>query len=142
MAASSGFVAPITWRAATTASWPSSTIATSGPLVMNVDELAEERALGVLGVVLLRELAADGHELQRGEPQALALEAGDDLAGQVPREGVGLDQDQGPVHGISVLGVGSQCCVDGGTSLSSASSYASWGPSPYPASIPSSVPAS
>ena len=31
---SSGFVAPITWRAATTASWPSSTIATSGPLVM------------------------------------------------------------------------------------------------------------
>ncbi len=30
--------------------------------------------------------------------QALALEAGDDLAGQVARECVGLDQDQGPVH--------------------------------------------
>src|SRR5918999_5338406 len=33
-AASSGFVAPITWRAAVTASWPSSTSATSGPPVM------------------------------------------------------------------------------------------------------------
>src|ERR671914_331041 len=32
--ASSGFVAPITWRAAATASWPSSTSATSGPPVM------------------------------------------------------------------------------------------------------------
>ena len=31
--------------------------------------------------------------------QALALEAGDDLAGQAARERVGLDQDQGPVHG-------------------------------------------
>ena len=34
-AASSGLVAPITWRAAFTASSPSSTIATSGPEVMN-----------------------------------------------------------------------------------------------------------
>ena len=34
-AASSGLVAPITWRAAWTASWPSSTSATSGPEVMN-----------------------------------------------------------------------------------------------------------
>ena len=34
VAASSGFVAPITWRAALTASWPSSTAATSGPEVM------------------------------------------------------------------------------------------------------------
>src|SRR4029077_12649970 len=33
--ASSGFVAPISWRAATTALSPSSTIATSGPPVMN-----------------------------------------------------------------------------------------------------------
>ena len=34
-AASSGSVAPIIWRAAVTASWPSSTAATSGPRVMN-----------------------------------------------------------------------------------------------------------
>ncbi len=33
--ASSGFVAPITWRAALMASSPSRTIATSGPEVMN-----------------------------------------------------------------------------------------------------------
>ena len=33
--ASSGSVAPITCRAALTASWPSRTIATSGPEVMN-----------------------------------------------------------------------------------------------------------
>jgi hypothetical protein len=35
-AASSGFVAPITWRAEVTASCPSSTSATSGPDVMKV----------------------------------------------------------------------------------------------------------
>ncbi len=52
--ASSGFVAPMTWRAAFTASSPSSTIATSGAEVMNVDELAEERLALVLGVVLAR----------------------------------------------------------------------------------------
>ena len=34
VAASSGLVAPITWRAALTAPSPSSTIATSGPEVM------------------------------------------------------------------------------------------------------------
>ena len=34
VAASSGLVAPITWRAALMASWPSSTSATSGPEVM------------------------------------------------------------------------------------------------------------
>ena len=34
--ASSGLVAPITWRAARTASSPSSTIATSGPEVMKL----------------------------------------------------------------------------------------------------------
>ena len=44
--ASSGLVAPITWRAALIASSPSSTSATIGPEVMKLDELAEERALG------------------------------------------------------------------------------------------------
>ena len=61
--ASSGLVAPITWRAALIASSPSSTIATIGPEVMNVDELAEERPLGVLGVVLLGEVLGHGHVL-------------------------------------------------------------------------------
>jgi hypothetical protein len=62
--ASSGLVAPITWRAAGTASSPSSTIATSGPEVMNDDELAEERLAVVLGVVLLGELRVHRHVLE------------------------------------------------------------------------------
>ena len=98
-AASSGLVAPITWRAASTAGSPSSTIATSGPEVMNVDQLAEERLAVVLGVVPLGQLGGHRHLLERREPQALALEAGDDLAGQVAREGVGLDEDQRALHG-------------------------------------------
>ena len=69
-----------------------------------VDELAEERALGVLGVVVLGELAGDGHVPQGDDPQALALEAGDDLAGQRAGEGVGLDEDQRSLHGFLCSG--------------------------------------
>src|SRR4029079_15421345 len=68
-----------------------------------LDELAEERLAVVLGVVALGEVLVHGHLLQRHEAQALAFEAGDDLAGQAARERVGLDQDEGPVHGVSVL---------------------------------------
>ncbi len=63
-----------------------------------LDELAEERLALVLAVVLLRGRLVELHLLQRDEPQALALEAGDDLAGQVAGERVRLDQDEGPVH--------------------------------------------
>ena len=60
-----------------------------------VDELAEERLALVLGVVLLGELLARrSAALSASDRQALALEAGDDLAGQAARERVGLDQDQ------------------------------------------------
>src|SRR5689334_3640995 len=55
-------------------------------------QLAEERLVLVLGVMLLRLVARDGHVLERGDPQALALEAGDDLAGERALEGVGLDE--------------------------------------------------
>ena len=99
VAASIGLVAPISWRAALTASSPSRIAATSGPLGDELDELAEERPLGMLGVVLLGELTRGGHELERDDAQALALEAGEDLAGEVARERIGLDQDEGPVHG-------------------------------------------
>ncbi|CAB4879741.1 unannotated protein [freshwater metagenome] len=58
----------------------------------------------MLGVVLLGERAIGGHELQRSEPEALALEAGDDLTGEVACERIRLDQDEGPVHGVSVSG--------------------------------------
>src|SRR5262249_41069134 len=35
---------------------------------------------------------------QRDDGEALALEAGEDLAGQAAGEGIRLDQDQGPAH--------------------------------------------
>ena len=56
VAASSGLVAPITWRAAFTASSPSSTSATSGPPVMNSTSSPKNGLLVVLGVVLLGEI--------------------------------------------------------------------------------------
>ena len=96
-AASSGFVAPITWRAALTASWPSSTIATSGPEVMNRQARRRTACRRARRSAAWRSLV-ELHLLQRHDPQALALEAGDDLAGQAARERVRLDQDQGPVH--------------------------------------------
>jgi hypothetical protein len=68
-----------------------------------LDQLAEERLLRVLGVVLLGLRALDGHVLEGGDLQALALEAGDDLARQVALERVRLDQDQGPCHVGSFL---------------------------------------
>src|SRR6185312_5217994 len=64
-----------------------------------LDELAEERALLVLGVVGLGRLARELLLLQRDDCEALALEASEDLARQAAREGVRLDQDEGPVHG-------------------------------------------
>jgi hypothetical protein len=63
-----------------------------------LDQLAEEGLALVLGVVLLGQRGVHGHELQRRDPQPLALEAGDDLAGQVTGEGVWLYEDQGAVH--------------------------------------------
>src|ERR1700749_1866991 len=62
------------------------------------DELAEEGLVGVLGVVLVGGLLADAHRLQGGDPQPLALEAGDHFTGEGAFEGVRLDEDQGPAH--------------------------------------------
>ena len=59
-----------------------------------VDELAEERLLLVLCVVLLRQLPVDLDELPRAEREAAPLDAREDLAGEAPLHRVGLDQDQ------------------------------------------------
>src|SRR5204862_7272682 len=71
-----------------------------------VDELAEERPLLVLVVVDLREIARSRHVLESDDLQPLALEAGDDLAGQAARERVRLDQDEGLFHRRATLRIG------------------------------------
>jgi hypothetical protein len=49
----------------------------------------------VLGVVLLGDTPLDVAQLKRGQLQALALDAGDDLTDQATTDAVRLDQDQG-----------------------------------------------
>src|SRR5215210_1468416 len=63
-----------------------------------LDELAEEGALPVLRVVLLGEVAVDRHVLHRDDHEALALEPGDDLAGESAPEGVGLHENECAIH--------------------------------------------
>src|SRR3954468_8426795 len=53
-------------------------------------EIAEERLALVLGVVALGGLLVELHVLERDDPEALALEAADDLPRQPPRERVRL----------------------------------------------------
>src|SRR5687767_12652640 len=65
-----------------------------------LDEVAEEGALAVLRVVLLREPALDSHVLHGDDAQPLALEAGDDLPRESALERVRLDEDQRAVHGL------------------------------------------
>ena len=96
--ASTGLVAPISWRAAVTAFGPSSTSGDQRAAGDELDQLAEEGLLGVLGVVLVGDRLVGRHQLRGGELQALALEAGDHLTGEPSLEGVGLDQDQGSGH--------------------------------------------
>jgi len=64
-----------------------------------LDEVGEEGLLAMLVVVLLRGRALEAHELHGDDPQALALEAGDDLAGEPTLEGVGLHQYECAVQG-------------------------------------------
>src|SRR5258708_1351532 len=63
-----------------------------------VDELPEERPLGVLAVVLPGKPPPDRHVAKGDDLQPLALEAGDDLAAERTGEGVGLYEDQRAVH--------------------------------------------
>src|ERR1700722_4751103 len=62
------------------------------------DHVAEERPLGMLGVMALGDLLRNGPELGGHEAQPLALEAADHLAGQAPLNAVGLHNDKGAVH--------------------------------------------
>ena len=62
-------------------------------------QVAEERLALVLGVVAPGRLGVDRAQLGGDQREALALEAADDLADQAPLDGVGLADDEGPVHG-------------------------------------------
>ena len=64
-----------------------------------VDELAEERLLAVLGVVRLAELARGDDEAGGAQPKPAPLEARDDLAGEAALDGVRLGEDQGALDG-------------------------------------------
>src|SRR5262249_19106033 len=57
-----------------------------------LDELAEERLLAMLTVVLLPELAAGGDELRLPDLEAARLDATEDLARKATLYRVGLDQ--------------------------------------------------
>ena len=59
-----------------------------------LDELAEERLLGVLGVVLLGQPAVDGEQPGGTHGEAAGLEAAEDLAGKAALDGIRLDQDE------------------------------------------------
>ena len=92
--ASAGFVAPIVVRIVAIAPSPSTTSAHVGAGGDELDELAEERLLAVLGVVRLAELAVDRDELPGAEREAAALDPREDLAREPPLDSVGLDQDE------------------------------------------------
>ena len=59
-----------------------------------VDQIAEERLVLVLCVVLLSGLAVSGAQVELDELQALALDAGNDFADVAVCHAVRLDQDQ------------------------------------------------
>ncbi len=60
-----------------------------------VDELAEERPLGVLGVVLLGDGAGEHELLEPADAEPAALEAADQFGDESAADGVGLEQDKG-----------------------------------------------
>ena len=64
-----------------------------------VDQAAEEGALLVLGVVLLAEGAVDLDELQGRDAEPLRLEPREDRADQPALDAIGLEDDQGALHG-------------------------------------------
>src|SRR5262249_421506 len=82
-----------------------------------VDELAEERALAVLVVVLLGEVGVGVDQLEGDDLQALLLEAGEDLAAETAPQSVRLHQDQGSSQGrwfwrpwpLRGVGAGNSC---------------------------------
>src|SRR3954453_16345519 len=59
-----------------------------------LQQALEERLAVVLGVVLAGQLAIDRAQVHRDDVEALALDAGQDLADQLAAHAVGLDEDE------------------------------------------------
>ena len=94
-----GLVAPMISRFLVIALSPSRTCTTTGPGAHVLDELAVERPLGVDRVELLRHLLAQPQPLLRHDLEAAVLEHRDDLAGDVARRRVRLDDGQSAFSG-------------------------------------------
>src|SRR5579875_3195543 len=69
-----------------------------------LDERAEERLAGVLGVVQFGGLTVQRAQVHAHNPQSLAFEPGDHGPDQAPADAIRLDQDQGAVRQRSSLG--------------------------------------
>src|SRR6266545_3832323 len=69
-----------------------------------LDELTEKRLLIVFRVMGLPQLAIDVDQLAGAQRETAALDARQDLAGELPLDGIGLDQDEGALdrHGARV----------------------------------------
>jgi hypothetical protein len=59
-----------------------------------VEQLAEERLLDMLGVVFAREFLVDRDHLHRDDVERLLLETPDDLAGELPPDSVRLHEHE------------------------------------------------
>src|SRR6185437_1798431 len=70
----------------------------------------------VLGVVLLGQGAVHGHQLRGTNLQAAVLEAGQDLAGELPPDRIRLDQNERllPSHYAAIAELRDQCSVGSG----------------------------
>src|SRR5690349_8329669 len=74
-----------------------------------LQQALEERLAVVLGVVLAGQLAVDRAQVHRDDVEALALDAGQDLADQLAAHAVGLDEDESAFsHGAELRGSGSE----------------------------------
>lgn len=87
---------------------------------MNSSRGAEERLALVFGVMRAGQLVADLLELESSQGQALALDAGDDLADHPSLHTVGLDQHKSPLsHLAPLLLIASLCIVTGAVTADS-----------------------
>src|SRR5438105_3304890 len=69
------------------------------PAADELDGLAEERLLLVLGVMPLAELAVGSEELAGADRQPARLDAAEDLRCEAAPHGIGLDEDEAALHG-------------------------------------------